>query len=129
MIEIARILNPSIDTVVRTHSEEEAELFRQEGVGKVFMGEHELARGGGCVVPGAVDLVVTVGNSPLVIHTCHCARSYTRRMASALVKWQLKKTGARLRALRAELQVIDEQRMYLVDDADDLVFCASNIGK
>ncbi len=41
-------------------------------------------------------------------------------MASALVKWQLKKTGARLRALRAELQVIDEQRMYLVDDADDL---------
>ncbi len=45
MIEIARILNPSIDTVVRTHSEEEAELFRQERVGRVFMGEHELALG------------------------------------------------------------------------------------
>ncbi len=45
MIEIARILNPAIDTVVRTHSEEEAELFRQERVGKVFMGEHELALG------------------------------------------------------------------------------------
>jgi len=45
MIEIARILNPSIETVVRTHSEEEAELFRQERVGKVFMGEHELAAG------------------------------------------------------------------------------------
>ena len=45
MIEIARILNPAIDTVVRTHSEEEAELLRQERVGKVFIGEHELALG------------------------------------------------------------------------------------
>ena len=45
MIEIARILNPGVDTVVRTHSEEEAELLRQEHVGKVFMGEHELALG------------------------------------------------------------------------------------
>lgn len=41
-------------------------------------------------------------------------------MASALVKWQLKKTSRRLRVLRAELQVVDEQRMYVVDDADDL---------
>lgn len=41
-------------------------------------------------------------------------------MASAVVKWQLKKTGARLRTLREELAVIDEQRMYVVDDADDL---------
>ena len=45
MIEIARMLNPGIDTVVRTHSEEEAELFRKENVGRVFMGEHELALG------------------------------------------------------------------------------------
>jgi len=45
MIEIARMLNPGIDTVVRTHSEEEAELLRKENVGKVFMGEHELALG------------------------------------------------------------------------------------
>ncbi len=45
MIEIARILNPGVETVVRTHSEEEAELLRQENVGKVFMGEHELALG------------------------------------------------------------------------------------
>jgi CPA2 family monovalent cation:H+ antiporter-2 len=45
MLEIARILNPSIDTVVRTHSEEEAELLRQERAGKVFFGEHELALG------------------------------------------------------------------------------------
>ncbi len=45
MIEIARILNPAIDTVVRTHSEQEAELLRQDHAGKVFMGEHELALG------------------------------------------------------------------------------------
>ncbi len=41
-------------------------------------------------------------------------------MASALVKWQLKKTSRRLRTLHDELAVIDEQRMYVVDDADDL---------
>jgi monovalent cation:H+ antiporter-2, CPA2 family len=43
MIEIARLLNPGIETLVRTHSEEEAELLRQEQAGKVFLGEHELA--------------------------------------------------------------------------------------
>jgi len=41
-------------------------------------------------------------------------------MASAVVKWQLKKASARLRTLRDELRVIDEQRMHVVDDADDL---------
>jgi K+:H+ antiporter len=45
MIGIARMLNPGIDTVVRIHDEEEAELLRKENVGKVFMGEHELALG------------------------------------------------------------------------------------
>ena len=45
MLEIARILNPAIDTVVRTHSEEEARLLHQERAGKVFFGEHELAVG------------------------------------------------------------------------------------
>ena len=44
MIEIARTLNPDIEIVVRTHSEEEAELLERERAGKVFMGEHELAR-------------------------------------------------------------------------------------
>jgi monovalent cation:H+ antiporter-2, CPA2 family len=43
MIEIALMLNPRIDTVVRTHSEEEAALLEKEHAGKVFMGEHELA--------------------------------------------------------------------------------------
>ncbi|MBI2778289.1 MAG: Kef family K(+) transporter [Gammaproteobacteria bacterium] len=45
MVEIARTLNPAIETVLRTHNEEEAELLQKEGMGKVFMGEHELATG------------------------------------------------------------------------------------
>lgn len=45
MIEIARTLNPKAETVVRTHGEEEAVLLQRENVGKVFMGEHELALG------------------------------------------------------------------------------------
>ena len=43
MIEIARTVNPRIETVVRTHSEEEAALLEKENAGKVFLGEHELA--------------------------------------------------------------------------------------
>jgi len=45
MIEIARALNPGIETVVRTHSDEEATLLRSENAGTVFVGEHELAIG------------------------------------------------------------------------------------
>ena len=45
MAATARQLNPGIEVVVRTHSEEEADLLEQEQVGKVFMGEHELALG------------------------------------------------------------------------------------
>ncbi|MDB5908121.1 MAG: sodium:proton antiporter [Massilia sp.] len=43
MIETARALNPAIKTVVRSHSESEADLLRAEHAGKVFLGEHELA--------------------------------------------------------------------------------------
>lgn len=43
MIETARALNPSIRTVVRTHSESDADLLRGAHAGKVFVGEHELA--------------------------------------------------------------------------------------
>lgn len=43
MIETARALNPSIKTLVRTHSEQEAQLLRDENLGKVFLGEQELA--------------------------------------------------------------------------------------
>ena len=45
MLETARALNPTIDTVVRTHSQEEADLLTRENAGRVFMGEHELALG------------------------------------------------------------------------------------
>jgi len=44
MIEVARKLNPKIEIVLRTHSDEEAEMLRQEKAGEVFMGEHVLAR-------------------------------------------------------------------------------------
>jgi CPA2 family monovalent cation:H+ antiporter-2 len=45
IVDIARTLNPAIEAVVRTHSDEEAELLEREGIGKIFMGEHELAAG------------------------------------------------------------------------------------
>lgn len=45
IVTIARTLNPAIEVVVRTHSDEEAELLEREGIGKIFMGEQELAAG------------------------------------------------------------------------------------
>jgi CPA2 family monovalent cation:H+ antiporter-2 len=45
MIDIAKTLNPTIEMVLRTHSEEEAELFRNAQLGTVFLGENELAKG------------------------------------------------------------------------------------
>jgi CPA2 family monovalent cation:H+ antiporter-2 len=44
MIEVAKLLNPTIQCVVRTHNDDEAELLRAERVGDIFMGEQELAR-------------------------------------------------------------------------------------
>ena len=43
MTQTARTLNPGIEVMVRTHSDEEADLLRQEGGVEVYMGEHELA--------------------------------------------------------------------------------------
>lgn len=45
MVDTARALNPAIEIVVRTHSEEESGMLRQDGIGTVFFGEEELARG------------------------------------------------------------------------------------
>ena len=45
MMEIARTLNPGIQFVIRTHSDEESALLRKESPAAVFMGEHELALG------------------------------------------------------------------------------------
>lgn len=43
MIDTARTLNPGIVIVVRSHSEDEAELLRQDKATSVFVGEQELA--------------------------------------------------------------------------------------
>ncbi len=45
MVETARLLNPAIEVVVRTHSEDESELLAADGFGKIFFGEEELAKG------------------------------------------------------------------------------------
>jgi CPA2 family monovalent cation:H+ antiporter-2 len=45
MVEIARTLNPGVETVIRVHSDEEAALLRAEHAGMVFIGEQELAAG------------------------------------------------------------------------------------
>ena len=50
MVDIARTLNPAIETVVRTHNEAEADLLQQEAMGRVFLGEHELANSMGSYV-------------------------------------------------------------------------------
>jgi CPA2 family monovalent cation:H+ antiporter-2 len=44
MVETARALNPDIEVVVRSHSEEEAQLLQRDVTGRVFVGESELAR-------------------------------------------------------------------------------------
>lgn len=45
MIDIARKLNPDIETVIRTHNEEEAKLWTKENIGKIFLSEQQLAEG------------------------------------------------------------------------------------
>ncbi|RZL65830.1 MAG: Kef family K(+) transporter [Variovorax sp.] len=44
MIENARTLNPAIETIVRSHNEDEAQLLNGEASVTVFLGEHELAQ-------------------------------------------------------------------------------------
>jgi CPA2 family monovalent cation:H+ antiporter-2 len=44
MIEAARTLNPAIQTVIRSHNEDEARLLTQEVAVTVFLGEQELAQ-------------------------------------------------------------------------------------
>jgi len=43
--DIARGLNPQVEIVLRTHSDETAALMQRDQVGTVFMGEHQLALG------------------------------------------------------------------------------------
>lgn len=45
MVETARTLNPTIDILIRTHTDEDLAMFESEQLGQVFMGEDELAKG------------------------------------------------------------------------------------
>ncbi|MDR1888192.1 MAG: Kef family K(+) transporter [Zoogloeaceae bacterium] len=45
MAATARTLNPDIEIVMRTHSDDESELLRKENFGAVFFGDEELAKG------------------------------------------------------------------------------------
>lgn len=44
MVETARALNPNVEILLRTLSEDEAQMLRQEGLGTVFLGKEELSR-------------------------------------------------------------------------------------
>lgn len=44
MVETARALNPRLEVLLRTHTEAETDILREDGMGTVFMGEAELAR-------------------------------------------------------------------------------------
>ncbi|NMG32453.1 YbaL family putative K(+) efflux transporter [Aromatoleum evansii] len=45
MVATARALNPAIEIVLRTHSEDDSRLLSNEGIGTIFYGEEELAKG------------------------------------------------------------------------------------
>lgn len=45
MASTARTLNPDIEVVLCMHSEDESSMLRKDGVGTVFFGEEELAKG------------------------------------------------------------------------------------
>ncbi|RAB91490.1 cation:proton antiporter domain-containing protein [Burkholderia multivorans] len=45
IVEISRTLNPTLEVVLCANSSDEAALLASEGIGTVFMGETELARG------------------------------------------------------------------------------------
>ena len=45
MADTARTLNPDIEILLRSHSEDDTLLLTKEGIGLVFFGEEELAKG------------------------------------------------------------------------------------
>ena len=55
MAATARMLNPDIEIVLRTHSDDELQLLRDENIGIVFHGEEELAKGIGQFVRERFD--------------------------------------------------------------------------
>jgi CPA2 family monovalent cation:H+ antiporter-2 len=57
ILDAARKLNPSIDTVVRTHSSTEQRWLEARGVGLAVMGERELALGMARYALGRIGVV------------------------------------------------------------------------
>jgi CPA2 family monovalent cation:H+ antiporter-2 len=45
VVDLARKHRPELDIVVRTHSDVDREHFEKQGVGRVVMGEREMAMG------------------------------------------------------------------------------------
>jgi monovalent cation:H+ antiporter-2, CPA2 family len=45
VLDLARQANPHIDTAIRTHNDHERQHFEKQGVGRVVMGEREMALG------------------------------------------------------------------------------------
>lgn len=45
MVETAKLLQPSIKIVIRTHNEDESKFLREENIGQVFYSDEELANG------------------------------------------------------------------------------------
>jgi monovalent cation:H+ antiporter-2, CPA2 family len=62
-VETARALNPRIETLIRTHSDDEAALLRRDNLGTVFMGEHELAL---AMTRGVLERVDAAASAPIV---------------------------------------------------------------
>jgi hypothetical protein len=89
-----------------------------------------LTGGGGRRVPDTLDVVVAIGDSPLIdtlgtmgpTHAGSLAyggvTSFT--VSTRRIERRLRQVGDRLRALREELRIIDEQYTHLADEADDM---------
>ncbi len=61
MVDIARKLNPDIEIVLRSDTEDAAAMLRGEKLGEVFVGEEELARGMCGYVTGRMQRAVPAG--------------------------------------------------------------------
>lgn len=85
-------------------------------------------------MPGAVEIVIPVGDPPFVVHVAIVSPRPVEEshrpgagnlptltaVGKRLIEGRLRQTSARLRTLREELRVIDDQLAHLADDAGDL---------
>ncbi|MDR0673920.1 MAG: cation:proton antiporter [Zoogloeaceae bacterium] len=74
MAEVARALNPDIEIVIRTHSEDESDLMRRESYGAAFFADEELARGMIRHVLEGFRKREIIDNPPVSPGTDHAAR-------------------------------------------------------